>query len=127
MANEHFENLKAICQQIGKEIALEIDKDNPQEVMGKLGTLTNLLATSSHAVALSEMLYSEKLMSLTEANTWVGMSATDKKMIFAGRAKNEVYYVTLADRQNKAIVHSIDALRSIISFLKNEMSHLPNN
>lgn len=125
--NGTLESLKEISTLIGKEIALKIDQDNPSEIMGKLNCLTNLLATSSHAVALSEALYSEKLMQLTEANTWVGLSATDKKMVFAGRAKQEIYYVTLCERQNRALTHCIDALRSMISYLKSELNNLPNN
>lgn len=119
-----IDQLKEISSQIGKAIALSIDKDNPQEVLGKLNELTALLASSSHCVALAESIYSEKLMQLTEAGTWAGLTATDKKMIFAGRAKTEIYYVTLSERQNRALTHSIDALRSMISYLKSEMSNL---
>lgn len=123
----NLDNLKEICNQIGKAIALEVDKGNPDEILGKLGSLTSLLATSSHAVALAESLYAEKLMQLTEANTWAGLSATDKKMIFAGRAKSEIYYVTLTERQNRALTHGIDALRSMISYLKSELNNLQSN
>lgn len=125
--NGTLENIKAISTQIGKELALKIDQDNPSEVMGKLNTLTSLLATSSHAVALSEALYSEKLMQLTEANTWAGLSATDKKMVFAGRAKEEIYYTTLCERQNRALTHAIDGLRSMLSFIKSEMNNIPSH
>jgi len=121
------QNLESICDQIGNALSLEIDNSNPAEILGKLNELTNLLSTSSHAVALAEMIYSEKLMQLTENSQYVKLSATDKKMIFAGKAKKEIYYVTLTERQNKSITHSIDALRSMISFLKQEMQNLPTN
>jgi len=123
MANQ-IDNLKEICQQIGKALALEIDRSNGDEVAGKLQQLTTLLATSSHAVALAESLYAEKIMQLAEDNKYTGFSATDKKMIFGGRAKSEVYYVTLTTRQNSSLVHSIDALRSMLSYIKEEMSRL---
>lgn len=119
--------LLEICMQIGEALALRIDESNPAEILGKMNELTNLLATSSHAVALAEMIYGEKLMKLTEDAQYLKLSATDKKMIFAGRAKNEIYYVTLTERQNKSITHSIDALRSMISFLKSELQNLPTN
>ena len=121
------ENLIKICDQIGEALALPIDQSNPDEILGKLNSLTGLLPTSSHAVAVAEFIYGEKLMQLTLDNQYSKLSATDKKMIFAGRAKNEIYYVTLTERQNKSITHSIDALRSMISFLKSEMEHLPQN
>jgi hypothetical protein len=117
-------SLKVICDQIGTAIALDIDKDNPSEIIGKINELTCLLSTSSHAVAVAEMVYSEKLMNLTEDNRWTKLTATDKKMVFAGRAKDEIYYVTLTERQNKALTHSIDGLRSMLSYLKSEVNNL---
>lgn len=122
----HETNLKNICQQIGAAISLEIDKSNPDEILGKLNSLTSLLGTSSHAVALAESLYAEKLMQLTEDNMWSKLTATDKRMVFAGRAKTEAYYVTLTERQNRALTHGIDALRSMISYLKAEWSNIHN-
>lgn len=122
----HTDNLRDICKQIGEAISLDVARDNPDEIMGKLGCLTNLLATSSHAVALAEMVYGQKLMELTESAQFKELTATEKKMIFAGKAKNEIYYVTLTERQNAALVHGIDALRSTLSFLKTEMSNLKN-
>jgi hypothetical protein len=63
-------------------------------------------------------------MKLTEDNQWARLTATDKKMVFAGRAKDEIYYVTLTERQNKALTHSIDGLRSMLSYLKSEVNNL---
>ena len=120
-----IEQVKQITTQIGKAIAQQIDKDNPDEVVGKIAELSSLLASSSHAVALSEMIYNEKIAELAQSTAYAGMTATDKKMIFAGRAKTEIYYVTLAERQNKALTHQIDGLRSIISYLKSEMQNIP--
>ncbi|MDB5144212.1 MAG: Uncharacterized protein JWQ66_2925 [Mucilaginibacter sp.] len=122
-----LDRLKEFCQQIGKEIALEIDRTNGDEVAGKLQTLSNLLATSSHACALSKQVYSAKIMELTLDNAYVKLSATDRKNIFAGRAKNEGYYVDLCEEQNKSLKYSIEALRSMLSYLKVEMERLPTN
>ena len=124
--SSNLDNLKKICQQIGEALALSIDQTNPDEILGKLNSLSSLLATSSHAVALAEMIYSERLMQLTEETQYAKLSATDKKMIFAGRAKHEIYYVTLTERQNKSLTHGIDALRSMISYLKSEVNNLQN-
>lgn len=123
----NLEKLKELSDQIGKAIALQIDETNPAEITGKLNELTNLLSTSAYAVALSQMLYSQKIQELTESNQWAGLSATDKKMIFSGRAKQEGFYVSLSDRQNSGLVHGIDALRSLLSYLKTELERLPSN
>lgn len=116
--------IKQITKQIGKAIAQPIDKDNPDEVAGKIAELSNLLASSSHAVALSEMLYNERLSELVQKNEYSNLNATEKKMLFAGLAKHEIYYCTLSERQNKALTHQIDGLRSIISYLKSEMQNI---
>lgn len=121
--NQTIENVKAITVQIGKALSENIGKDNPDEVMGKMGELNSLLATSSHAVALSDMLYNQKIFELMETAKYGSLNATEKKMIFAGLAKEEIYYMTLCERQNRALVHAIDSWRSILSFIKSEMGN----
>lgn len=125
--DENVENLVAICEQIATSLAMDIDRENPEEVMGKMNELMNLLPSSAHAVSLAEMIYSEKIMQLTLDKQFSGMTATDKKYLFAGRAKKEGYFVTLTERQNKALVHAIEGLRTIISYIKEQMRTIPGN
>jgi len=125
MSNESsIAELKKICDQIGSEIALEVDRSNGDEIAGKLANLSNLLSTSSHACALSKQVYSQRIMELTLDIAYLKLSATDRKNIFAGRAKIEGYYMDLCEEQNKALKYSIEALRSMLSYLKQEMQHL---
>lgn len=118
--------LKELTNLIGKAISQSIDKDNPAEVTGKLAELSALQSTSSHCMALAEMVYNEKLMELVTDAEYSKLSATDKKYIFLGKAKQEGYYVTLSERQSRSLSHSLDALRSILSFMKSEMENLKN-
>lgn len=106
---------------------MSISEDNPAEITGKLQLLSSLMGTSANAIALSEAVYSDRVMELAENSQWSGMTATDRKMIFAGKAKTEAAFVTLTDRLNSGLVHSIDALRSMLSYLKSEMENLPSN
>lgn len=124
--NQSIEDVKKMTLQIGKALSENICKDAPDQVMGKMGELNTLLATSSHAVALSELIYSQKILDLMETAKYGNLNATEKKMIFAGLAKDEIYYMTLCERQNRALVHAIDSWRSILSFLKTEMGNLTN-
>ena len=116
--------LKALTNQIGKAISQTIDKDNPEEVTGKLAELSALQSTSAHCLALAEMVYNQKLMELVTDNAYSNLSATDKKYVFLGKAKQEGYYVTLSERQSRSLSHSLDALRSILSFMKSELENL---
>lgn len=113
--------LKKNIEAINQVLDLKIDRTNPEEVMGKLNELASILSLSATTVALAESSYNEKIGQLADDYSTAGISATDRKMIFQGKAKDEIYYMTLSERQNKAITHACDSLRSILSFVKEEM------
>jgi predicted thioredoxin/glutaredoxin len=116
--------LKELTTMLGKSISEKIDKDNPDEVNGKLMELSALQSTGSYALSLAGMVLNEKIAELISDNQFSGMSATDKKMIFNGRAKQEIFYKDLAEAQLKSIHYSIEAMRSILSFMKSEQQNL---
>lgn len=119
-----IEKLKEYSIQIGKALSQSVDSNNPAEILGKIEELSTLLALSAHAVALSEKVYNERICELVGEYENSHLSATEKKLIFQGRAKEEIYYLTLSERQNKALVHKIDGLRSVLSYLKTELEKL---
>lgn len=124
---EKLSELKALTDPISEALALAVAFDNPAEITLKLQLLSSLMGTSAKAISLAEAVYSERVMELAENAQWQNMTATDRKMIFAGKAKTEAAFVTLTDRLNSGLVHSIDALRSMLSYLKSEMENLPTN
>ncbi|WP_437918557.1 hypothetical protein [Sphingobacterium sp. LRF_L2] len=113
-------HLQEISEQIGRAIEQEIDRDNPDEVTGKLMELCALQATATYANALAEQLYNQKLSELVQKPEHAKLSATDKKMLFAGLASQEIYYMTLNERYIRNLSHSIEALRSVLSWKKVE-------
>lgn len=115
------ENIKDWCFEIEEAIKLQIDNSNPDELMGKLNSLSNLTGLSSQTVAISEQLYNERLGELVMAKEYSKMGATEKKMLFASLASDEIYLMTLSERLNRALVHSGEFIRSILSALKTEM------
>lgn len=120
----HQRDLKRVeefTKQIGKAISEKFDQENPDELVGKLNELASLQATASYSLALSEQLYNEKIAELTLDARYQKLSATDKKMLFAGLAKTENYFVTINERYSKNLSYSIESLRSILSFKKSEM------
>ena len=122
-----LESLEALTNQIGDAINEQIDQTNPDEVMGKLNELSALQSTSSHCMAMAEMVYNQKIMDLVQQAEYSKMSATDKKYIFLGKSKQEGYYVTLSERLSRSLSHRLDALRSILSFIKAELEQLHNH
>jgi len=117
----NMERVKIFAKQIGEAIAEKVDQDNPDELMGKLQELANLQSTASYCQAMATRLYNDKVADLCESPAYSTMSATDKKMIFAGRASEEIYYVELCERYSRSLTHAIESIRSILSFKKSEM------
>lgn len=124
MSENHIET---IVDQITKALSEHIDRNIPDDIMYKIQELTSLLASSSEALASAEMQYSQRLMEETEKLADSKLSATDKKNIIAGRLKKEAYTVTLTERLNKALVHAIEAQRSVLSYIKEEYRNASNN
>ena len=116
--------LEELTDQISQAISQDIDSTNPDEVSGKLNELSPLQSTASHCMALAESTRDQKIMDLALELQYSKLSATDKKYIILGRAKDETYYHTLSERLTRSLSHRLDALRSILSFIKSEMEHL---
>lgn len=119
-----LEILEQLTDQIGKAISEEIDQTNGDEVVGKLNELSSLQSTASHCMALAESTRDLKFMQLAEAAEFSKLTPTVKKWIFLGKAKDETYYLTLSERLTRSLSHRLDALRSILSFMKAEMQHI---
>lgn len=115
-----LEKLIILCTQIGDAISQEIDKDNPDELIGKLQELAALQSTASYALALAEQLYNTKIASLLISGLYTKYSATDRKQIFVELAKDELFYYNLIERFTKNISYSIESLRTMISYMKVE-------
>lgn len=113
-----LETVKKLTDEIKKCLALRVDRDNGDEVSGILQELIIIQDTASEAMALSTMVYADKISELYESPAFSGMSATDKKMVINGRASKEVYFLTLAERLSRSVSHSIDGYRSILSDIK---------
>lgn len=117
----NMERVKVFSKQIGEAIAEKVDSDNPDELVGKLQELSTLQSTASYCLAMATRLYNDKVSELCESPAYSKLSATDKKMVFAGRASEEIYYVELCDRYSRSLTHAIESIRSILSFKKSEM------
>ena len=115
-----LDNVKNTSLIIGKAISEQIDKDNPQEVAGKLMELAALQGNASYKIAMANKALNEKNLALVTDERFLKAGATDKKLIFAGHASEEHYYKDLAEAQFKSLHYSIEACRSLLSALKAE-------
>lgn len=120
---EIMRSIKEISDTIAKCLNEQVDKDNPDELTGKLMELCSLQASASHCYALAEQVYNHKIAALLTDPRHAKMTATDKKMLFAGLAKEEIFYVTLSERHIKNLSYSIEAIRSALSWKKSELEN----
>jgi hypothetical protein len=96
-----------------------VNKDVPDMVAEKLNNLTVLLALSSKTIADSERRYNEALTAYIHGNK--GMNITTIKLMFSGDNSDVCYQCTYANQLNKDLHYAIEALRSLLSYLKAEM------
>jgi len=116
-------NLKEITEAIANKLNEAIDKDNPDELTGKLMELCSLQASATYCYALAEQLYNQKIADLVVKQEYTKLTATDKKMLFAGLAKEEIFNLTISERHIKNLSYSIEALRSALSWKKSELEN----
>lgn len=120
---DDYTNLEALNVLISQKLDEQIDRDNPDELTGKLMELCSLQATATHAYALAERLYNIKIASLAILDEYKKMTATDKKMIFAGLANKEIQSLTISERHIKNLSYSIEGIRSALSWKKSELEN----
>ena len=118
------EQIKSSLELIQTAIEKPATIDSPTCILEKMEESVNLLGLSSEVYAWSERLYNEKLGALILAKEFKTLQATDKKMLFASMAAEEIMLHSKAERLNKALTHSIDGLRSMLSFLKEEVKRI---
>lgn len=126
MSTELRKTVDTINALIAKNIRVIADKTDPDGIAGKISELASLIPSSAEAVAISEMLYNNKIGELMEDEKYSSLNATERKLIFQGKAAKEIALMTYTERLNKGITHTLDGYRSILSFVKSEMENLKN-
>lgn len=106
---------------IRSAIELEVDKDNIEELEGKLHRLINLIGLASElkARAITDLKRAELLA--YAKNKSEGLQPSVMKVIIEGEAADERGKFELADRLNAGISHAIEGMRTLISLKKTEM------
>lgn len=112
------------CRENMRDIQTRLTAELPQEpnaLMEHLRDLSSLLATSAQTVAsLQFHLNNEKLNAVMKAKQ-AGYSPAMAKVYIEGLTAEIGAEYKLSERQNAAIVHQIEATRSILSFTKQEL------
>ncbi len=98
----------------------EVPPQDPNKLMERLNDLASLLGTSSQLMASYQFhVDGNRLIAVQEAHK-NGYKGNMCKDYVEGRCAEIRAEFRMAERQNACITHSIDAARSILSYLKQE-------
>lgn len=117
-----IQTIRTSLDSIRKIMDERVELANPTGVAEKLESLSAMVGLSAECVANARKQYDLKLMYLAKSVAYKSYSATDKKMIFAGEASEEIYLVNYAEAINKDLHYCIESLRTLISYLKEELN-----
>jgi len=116
-----LDDLKKNLGIIREVMDTKVGIDNPTGVAEKLEQLQGVAGLSAECIAWSRKRYDEKLKFLTMNKAYNNYTATEKKMIFGGEASEEIFLVNYAESLNKDYHYSVEAVRTLLSYLKEEM------
>jgi len=125
-----MENLLKESNDIQSYLEIECS-ENPAEVVERIHTLSVYMARSGNMLAEAKRIYRRKVSSEI-ANTIINiakeqyLSATAQNALVSSIAEDEAFLVDKLERIHRSCVHQIDALRSILSYEKENL-RMTNN
>lgn len=104
---------------------LDIDVMNAiiEDVQNKCISLTQLFGLSSETTASAKKMLGEKEVEIFITKDLDKLAPQKAMKILKAYCSQEIATLEYAERLNSGIVHTIDALRSIISYRKSEMEN----
>ena len=100
----------------------------PDDILQRIEYLSVLISQSGECLAAAkyyhDVLVHSELMNIIRDRMADSLSATVLNKFVNALAKEESYLVKQFDRINSSAVHSLDGLRSILSYRKTEFSSL---
>lgn len=115
-------DIEAGLVQIQTALNVTVSADNPQEVAYHLSELAALSGLSAVVQASARFVLETLKKAYLESAAKKGMTGNMARDYVASLCANEIGIYELAERQNRALVHKADALRSILSYAKTEIT-----
>lgn len=100
----------------------EVGIDNPEGILTKLNDVASVLGLSGQLIAVAKFLYNQKAASIKEE--LYELKAAERKFKMEIEAIDELYLIDETTALNKDLHYSQEALRSMLSYLKQELSSI---
>lgn len=114
--------VKQITDEVGKYLSKPYNQFDGNEVSTKLTDAVVCLGKLAWAMAQAEKECAVRIGELAEKHG--SENATKAKMLISAEMADDEYYLNLAKAQDKQVHYTIEALRTQISYIKNEMNNL---
>lgn len=124
--NQNFwtvEDIEKHLFAIQQSIQAGVNFSNGYEIQKKLDEQTRNLALTSELLTQAEFHYNKAAAAV--AKKYPDSTPTMLKALTLGDCANEKRIMTLSDRLNAAVTHTLESLRSQLSYHKAHLSALP--
>lgn len=101
----------------------EVVPQEPNALMNRLNELASILGTSAQVLSSYQFHLDTLRFTAVQEAKQQGYSGNMAKEFIEGRCAEIRAEYRLAERQNAALVHVIESVRSILSFTKSEIFH----
>jgi hypothetical protein len=121
---KRFTAAKEMHGAVQKVIANKVDFTNPMSVLQQLGEINNIAATAAECEAMLEFLNDKLAMKKLAVLDMETRGAAEKRIILNNEIGSTNFYLTLIRLLIKESHYTSDRLRTALSYLKSEMTHL---
>lgn len=118
------QDFKVIAKQIKDCLELEVDNNNGKELTEKIKQLSMLTGSAAALQANAKKMLLQKELELLRKHKNSDLQASVLMRTISAEAYEESGWLTYAERLNAGISHSLDALRSSLSYLKTELENI---
>jgi hypothetical protein len=130
MIKATFEELETEAGEIQEYLKIECSGD-PEEIKERLTTLSVYNARTGKMYADAKYILAGKLKGefsslIEQLGKSSGLTAKAINKLIDCMSKDEQYLVDCIERINRATVHQIDVLRSLLSYEKEQIRNTPN-
>jgi hypothetical protein len=115
------DQLKTSIEQIRNAMDVKVGLEDPVGIVTKLEALSSMAGLSAECIAWARKFYDTRLGLMLRSRDYQNYTPAEKKILFAADASNEIFMVNYAESLNKDLHYNIESLRTMISYVKQDL------
>ena len=114
-------HVQEIAKMISDALEEKIDRTNPDEIAGKIDELRQLTANAATLKANAKKLLRQKELEILNKYKDSKLQASVLMRTISAECFEEEGWYVYADRLNAGLSHALDSMRTLLSYMKEEM------